>query len=213
LCHDEEEDHKIDRYAVKEMVCKLCHARQPIAGSCRNCGELMAKYYCPICHLYDDSGHDIYHCPSCNVCRRGKGLGIDFFHCMKCNACMSLSLYKRHTCREQSLEANCVVCHEYLFDSATPIKELPCGHFMHSSCLAEYSRHNYTCPICAKSMGDMRVYFQMLDALVASERLPPEIASRRQGILCNDCSVQGTAPYHWVYHKCGACGSYNTRIL
>lgn len=62
-------------------------------------------------------------------------------------------------------------------------------------------------------MGDMRVYFQMLDALVASERLPPEYATRTQKILCNDCSRQGTAPYHFVYHACSACGSYNTRIL
>lgn len=42
-----------------------------------------------------------------------------------------------------------------------PIKELPCGHFLHSSCFAAYSRYNYTCPLCNKSMGDMTVYFQV----------------------------------------------------
>lgn len=47
---------------------------------------------------------------------------------------MSLSLFEKHTCREQSLEGNCAVCHEYLFDSPMPIKELPCSHFMHSTC-------------------------------------------------------------------------------
>eukprot|EP00192_Tetraselmis_astigmatica_P000948 CAMPEP_0117679692 /NCGR_PEP_ID=MMETSP0804-20121206/17947_1 /TAXON_ID=1074897 /ORGANISM="Tetraselmis astigmatica, Strain CCMP880" /LENGTH=1249 /DNA_ID=CAMNT_0005489125 /DNA_START=485 /DNA_END=4234 /DNA_ORIENTATION=- len=214
LCHDEVENHKMDRYAVREMVCKICNVRQLAAGSCGSCGHTMARYYCSICHLFDNEpGRDIYHCPSCNVCRRGKGLGIDFFHCMKCNSCMSLSLFEKHTCRERSLEGNCAVCHEYLFDSPTPIKELPCGHFMHSSCFGAYTRYNYTCPICSKSMGDMRVYFQMLDALVASERLPEQYKSRTQNILCNDCCRQGTAPYHFVYHSCQHCGSYNTRIM
>lgn len=76
-----------------------------------------------------------------------------------------------------------------------------------------YTRYNYTCPICAKSMGDMRVYFQMLDALVASERLPSEYAGRTQNVLCNDCSRQSVVQYHFVYHSCTHCGSYNTRVL
>eukprot|EP00951_Prasinocladus_malaysianus_P028467 scaffold259410_cov46-Prasinocladus_malaysianus.AAC.1 len=62
-------------------------------------------------------------------------------------------------------------------------------------------------------MGDMRVYFQMLDALVASEALPPEYASRTQRILCNDCTRHGEARFHFVYHACSHCGSYNTRVL
>jgi zinc finger-like protein len=52
------------------------------------------------------------------------------------------------------MESNCPVCHEYLFDSSQPIKELPCGHFMHSSCFAAYTRYSYTCPICSKSIGE-----------------------------------------------------------
>jgi zinc finger-like protein len=64
------------------------------------CSARLATYYCSICHLWDDEpGRAIYHCPFCNVCRRGQGLGIDFFHCMQCNACMSLSLFNTHTCR------------------------------------------------------------------------------------------------------------------
>jgi hypothetical protein len=62
-----------------------------------------------------------------------QGLGIDFFHCMSCNACMSLSL-SSHTCREKGLESNCPICHDFLFTSNTPVKALPCGHFMHSLC-------------------------------------------------------------------------------
>ncbi|WIA20871.1 hypothetical protein OEZ85_005220 [Tetradesmus obliquus] len=216
LCHDDASDHRLDRYAVSEMCCMLCGTRQPVAGSCSSCGGSMAGYYCSICHLFDDEpGRDIYHCPFCNVCRRGKGLGVDFFHCMQCNACMSLSLFNSHTCRERAMEGNCPVCHEYLFDSATPIKELPCGHFLHSSCFAEYARYAYTCPICCKSIGDMSVYFQMLDSLLASERrsLPAELASKSQTVLCQDCGRVGDVAYHFVYHKCPACSSYNTRVM
>ena len=125
---------------------------------------------------------EIYHCPYCNLCRVGKGLGLDYFHCMNCNACMSRSL-TMHICREKSLEDNCPICHEYIFTSCSPVKALPCGHVMHSTCfqvflsffiqgiihthtqleqcswfcLQEYTFFNYTCPICCKSLGDMQV--------------------------------------------------------
>lgn len=76
---------------------------------------------------------EIYHCPYCNLCRIGKGLGIDYFHCMNCNACMSRSL-SVHICREKCFMDNCPICHEYIFTSSSPIKALPCGHLMHSTC-------------------------------------------------------------------------------
>lgn len=60
----------MDRYAVSEMCCMECGARQPVRGSCGACGAKLARYYCGICHLFDDEpGRDIYHCPFCNVCR------------------------------------------------------------------------------------------------------------------------------------------------
>ena len=35
------------------------------------------SYFCPICKLFDDSPDaKIYHCPYCNLCRKGRGLGI-----------------------------------------------------------------------------------------------------------------------------------------
>ncbi|GAX84312.1 hypothetical protein CEUSTIGMA_g11734.t1 [Chlamydomonas eustigma] len=213
LCHDESSSHRMDRHAVKDMVCMECGVRGPVGQSCASCCSQLAAYYCDICHLFDDdTTHDIYHCPFCNICRRGRGLGVDFFHCMDCNACMSLSLFKAHVCRSKAMEADCPVCSECLFDSVHPVKELPCGHLMHSSCFATYIRYNYTCPLCTKSIGDMTVYFQMLDSLLASERLPAEYAGRTQMILCNDCGKSGFAPFHFVYHSCPHCRSYNTRV-
>lgn len=72
ICHDEAiQDHKFDRYRVTEMRCMECGTRQPVSNKCGHCGIEMAKYYCNICHLFDDdSSRPIYHCPFCNFCRR-----------------------------------------------------------------------------------------------------------------------------------------------
>lgn len=84
----------------------------------------------------------IYHCPYCNLCRLGKGLGIDYFHCMTCNACMSRSLLK-HTCREKCFMDNCPICNEDIFTSNSPVKALPCGHLMHSTCFEVFPLYNF----------------------------------------------------------------------
>ncbi|CAN0436848.1 unnamed protein product, partial [Laminaria digitata] len=93
LCHDQASDHTVDREEVKEMLCMRCGTLQPMHSECRNpsCrptdaeeksqsqgnGRRMARYYCGICHLFDDApAKDIYHCPYCNMCRLGKGLGV-----------------------------------------------------------------------------------------------------------------------------------------
>ncbi|KAK9114036.1 hypothetical protein Syun_020833 [Stephania yunnanensis] len=113
--------------------------------------------------LYDDE-REIYHCPYCNLCRVGKGLGVDYFHCMNCNACMSKSL-SLHVCREKCFESNCPICHEDIFTSCSPVKALPCGHMMHSTCF--------------------QLYFGMLDVLLAEEKIPQEYHGKTQvEIIC-----------------------------
>jgi len=120
FCHDEVADHRLDPHAVTAMVCMACSARQPAAAACRSCGQAMARYYCGICHLWDDEpARAIYHCPFCNLCRRGRGLGVDACHCMDCNSCMHLDEFARHKCRDLSA---CPVCTDYLFDSAQPYR-------------------------------------------------------------------------------------------
>ena len=54
---------------------------------------------------------------------------------------------------------------------ALPLQESPCGHFMHSHCFAAYTRYSYTCPVCFKSLGDMSVYWKMIDSLLAAGEL------------------------------------------
>ena len=230
FCHDAAEDHTIDRYATKEMVCMHCSMRQPSAGVCVNekCGKPIAKYFCSICVFWDDS-EDAYHCPFCNVCRRGKGLGEDFFHCMQCNTCVSLTMGP-HNCPgakkegedlgTSAMESDCPVCKDFLWNSDTPVKAMPCGHMMHTRCFEAYTKHYYTCPLCRKSLGDFSAYFRMLDAILAVEVEENETrddgepkTKTTQKVSCNDCGGKTTAPFHFVYHKCTGCGSYNTRVL
>lgn len=52
--------------------------------------------------------------------------------------------------------------------TAPSTQESPCGHFMHSHCFAAYTRYSYTCPVCFKSLGDMSVYWKMIDSLLAA---------------------------------------------
>ncbi|XP_004300511.1 PREDICTED: uncharacterized protein LOC101292707 [Fragaria vesca subsp. vesca] len=214
FCHDNVSDHSMDRKATSEMMCMRCLNIQPVGPICTtpSCNELsMAKYYCNICKFFDDE-RTVYHCPFCNLCRLGKGLGNDFFHCMTCNCCLGIKLVN-HKCLEKSLETNCPICCDFLFTSSATVRALPCGHYMHSACFQAYTCSHYTCPICSKSLGDMAVYFGMLDALLAAEQLPEEYRNRCQDILCNDCDGKGTSRFHWLYHKCGNCGSYNTRVI
>lgn len=81
-------DEPLDRYQVQEVFCMTCHSLQPASDrcinvECANRNQPFAKYFCRICHLYDDDkDKSIFHCPYCNCCRLGQGLGIDFRHCM-----------------------------------------------------------------------------------------------------------------------------------
>lgn len=212
------QDSALDRYSVSEVMCMKCTTLQPASEKCYNpeCesqGARFAKYYCDICHLYDDDpAKDIYHCPFCNVCRSGKGLGIDYKHCMRCNACVSME--SDHHCIPQRLQATCPICHESMFQSTEPLRGLKCGHVLHLSCFTKYMRgQNYTCPLCKKSVEDMRDYFSMLDAAVRMQPMPAAFVSVVSDIYCQDCGKTGRVPYHFVGCKCSHCGSYNTREL
>ncbi|CAN0546893.1 unnamed protein product [Ectocarpus sp. 8 AP-2014] len=80
---------------------------------------------------------------------------------MTCNACVSMNA-PSHTCLSKSLESDCPICNNSLFTSTSQVKGLRCGHFMHLACYKFW----YRCPICRKSMEDMREYFsQMVSGL------------------------------------------------
>ena len=83
FCHDEVEDHMLNRRETRMMLCMFCGGAQPAHDVCIFCLQVTAWYYCDVCKLWDDDPEkDIYHCDDCGICRIGKGLGKDFFHCM-----------------------------------------------------------------------------------------------------------------------------------
>ena len=81
-CHDEAENHVLDRKGIRNMLCMLCGHSQTAGEYCSHCGQQAASYYCSACKLWENDGRrKIYHCNDCGICRRGAGLGKDFVHC------------------------------------------------------------------------------------------------------------------------------------
>lgn len=82
FCHNQIEDHALERPKTENMLCMLCGLPQPAAQWCKGCGERAASYFCAVCKLWDnDSSKSIYHCHDCGICRIGQGIGKDFYHC------------------------------------------------------------------------------------------------------------------------------------
>ena len=55
-----------------------------------------------------------------------------------------------------------------------------------------------------------------LGSLCSKQRLKGHVSMsfvRMQAVMCNDCGKRGEAPFHFVYHKCVHCASYNTRVV
>ena len=216
LCHDEASDHEIDRYEINTIQCMSCFTVQSAKKVCENisCQVVMAHYYCDICHLWnDDSAASIYHCEQCKICRRGKGLGIDYFHCTTCKACLLIEMKEKHRCRERVLDSNCPICNEYLFTSTRSITFMPCRHPIHVDCLEQWIYQDFHCPVCFKALADLSSFYRRLDVFMQSNSMPAEYELMIATIFCNECEQRSVAPYHFLYHKCLPCGSYNTRVL
>ncbi|TPX56923.1 hypothetical protein PhCBS80983_g04181 [Powellomyces hirtus] len=197
------------------MLCMHCLHPQPASQHCSACHAQLSTYYCTICKLWDDDRtKHIYHCAACGICRIGRGLGVDYFHCEKCNACMAIGLDGgNHKCIERNLECDCPICGEYMFTSTSTVIFMPCGHCIHYSCHQTYIQTSYQCPTCFKSLSDMTDYFARIDTMLQHHTMPHEYAHMTSKLYCNDCEQRSTAPYHFLYHACGECKGYNTKVL
>lgn len=212
LCHDEAENHQMDRKSIKLMKCKDCLSVQKLTSSCKNIDCYLYgvehRYTCMVCNLFDNAERDIYHCYDCGICRVGKR--EDYQHCHKCSMCV---LKKGvHYCTASS-KNNCFVCNEDLFSSREPTTLLKCGHYIHVSCFQSLLQNNNTrCGICRKSIINMDSYWQQIDNMLEMETIPEEYQDWKSIIICNDCGESGEVKYHFVYHKCNHCNSYNTLV-
>lgn len=210
-CHDENEEHEMNRYDVKTIRCLICGTIQNLSNKCMLCMTKFGKYHCDKCKFFLNDDIDIYHCDKCNICRIGKGLGIDYYHCDECNVCFSMDGKNKHKCKKDVLHVNCPICFEYLFTSRSSVSFLPCYHAIHTKCLNLFvSNGNYKCPLCMKSVGDMSMHFSKLDEQIKNN---PMTNPKKVNILCNDCISKSNTSYHDYGNKCLNCGSYNTRII
>ncbi len=220
LCHDSNENHKLDRKKIKQIKCKGCFCIQETNNECINkdCYYFKKKrnhYFCSICNLFsDDKKKDIYHCEKCGICRIGKK--EDYFHCDKCCMCLPKSIQKTHHC-VSTTKQNCMFCLEDLFGSTKNVMPLKCGHYVHVECFNKSLQtgnieNSYRCLLCRKSILDMSSMWNQLDTVLQNETIPDEFVNKKRTIYCNDCGKKTETQMHFVYHKCQNCGSYNTEI-
>ncbi len=219
LCHDLEKydlemnpqvKHKINRFEIKEVICLSCDTRQEVSQYCVNCNECFGKYYCDICHLFDNVDKGQYHCTLCGFCRIG---GKDnFMHCEKCNMCINKNTYDNHKCI-QVKESLCPICMADMFTSTLKIMPMICGHYIHIDCLMEYLQTNYKCPVCNKSIVETEILNKLIDQEIENTQMPEEYSNMKFNILCNDCHKESIVNFHIVALKCQHCGGFNTRKI
>lgn len=204
LCHEE-----LDRFKVKRIKCKECGEIESLplndGLNCKKCDNSFASYYCKVCNLFElDEEKSIFHCEDCGICRRG--LREDYFHCAKCNMCILNT--ENHKCFQNSFQAKCVICSEDLFDNVNASSLLKCGHAMHQTCLQEYVQHDYRCPICKKSIGDMTHAWDRIRAQLQENQNP--VTEHKVSVLCHDCEIYFETPksFYGLY-ECENCKGFN----
>jgi len=209
ICHDDAEEHTLDRRSVKQIVCIQCHIKQEVARNCIECGILFGSYSCLICRLFDDRDKQQFHCVGCGICRVG---GRDnFFHCAKCNICIATSIMDSHTCVENMSRRVCPVCLEDLHSSRKKVDIPSCSHMIHSECLVEMFQHGrMSCPTCNHSLVDMKNVWEHFDEAIANTPMPEIYRNYRVSVLCRDCHVTSKVVFHVIGLKCEGCGGYNT---
>lgn len=197
--------------------CALCGLDQAVdggGGACLRCGVAFGRHACLLCRFFDDEGvaKGVWHCDACGICRVGGAAA--YFHCHTCGCCYAVSGRATHVCVERATAGDCPVCRDALFDSVSPVSVLPCGHTLHFACAEQLVAHaQYCCPLCSRSMCDMRAAWAQRDAEVAATPMPEPYRSAIVRVLCADCGAKTHVAYHVLGLKCGngVCGGYNTR--
>ncbi|CAB9496748.1 CHY zinc finger domain-containing protein 1 [Seminavis robusta] len=145
----EEQDthHNIDRFAVKEIICRVCSARQSSkTNNCIKCGIQFGEYHCSVCNLWTSQEKQPFHCAGCGFCRVGGA--ENFHHCHDCAMCIRQSDYASHKCQNDKYKSNCPVCQKWLFNSLGDLHEMSCcGHPIHLECFQQLPDSS-TCPVC-----------------------------------------------------------------
>lgn len=218
VCHDEMTNlahGPMDRFAVKEIICKECNTRQPCSNKCinPNCAVTFAEYHCDICNLWMELKNQPFHCDKCGFCRVGGA--ENYRHCDQCAMCINKSTFDNHNCLRDKYKNNCPVCREDMHTSRHAPQDLPCGHAIHAHCFRKLAGFDYRCPICKKTVVSQRsMAAAWAERATDIESQPmPEDLSRVVDIMCNDCEVKSpNLPWHFLGVQCPSCSSFNTAI-
>ncbi len=218
-CHNDETDHELNRSEVTLIKCRECLTEQSVSEKCQNweCSraERFDLSYCHQCLIWnDDPDRPMFHCNDCGMCR--KGLRKDYWHCQTCGYCSHVDAKNSHICQSNKIHDNCPICQESLMNSQIGvIQPHNCAHLMCFKCYEGLKENNqYQCPICRKSFFNMAAQWLFIDHILLRHRMPPELSHYRADVSCNDCPHRSRGlRYHFQFHKCLYCGSYNTTLL
>ncbi|KAL0278919.1 UNVERIFIED_CONTAM: hypothetical protein PYX00_000595 [Menopon gallinae] len=209
FCHDENENHKLNRKEVTTLLCTSCNNRQKVQEQCEVCNTRFGKYACLTCKLFDDEDKKQFHCDGCGICRIGGR--ENFFHCKICNLCLPMDIRGTHKCIENASRSDCPICLEDIHTSRISSHIPNCGHLLHRPCFEELLKSgHFACPTCQTSLVNMSELWNTLDNEVQMTPIPPEYSNLIVNILCRDCHEKSTVKFHFVGLKCSSCGSYNT---
>eukprot|EP00586_Coscinodiscus_wailesii_P002066 CAMPEP_0172485424 /NCGR_PEP_ID=MMETSP1066-20121228/13481_1 /TAXON_ID=671091 /ORGANISM="Coscinodiscus wailesii, Strain CCMP2513" /LENGTH=371 /DNA_ID=CAMNT_0013250705 /DNA_START=106 /DNA_END=1221 /DNA_ORIENTATION=- len=216
VCHDEMSPPghgPMDRFAIKEIICKECNTRQETSNKCVKCGVTFGEYHCDKCNLWMALGKKPFHCSDCGFCRVG---GRDAFrHCHHCCMCISVTVFETHNCMKDKYKNNCPVCREDMFSSRQSPQDLPCGHAIHAHCFRKLAGFDYRCPICKKtvvSQASMAAAWSARARDIAMQPMPSDLA-RVVNIMCNDCETKSeNRNWHFLGVQCPGCSSFNTVV-
>lgn len=165
LCHNEEEDHELDRSSVEFLVCSQCDVKQDVRSHCIKCGICFGMYSCLECRLFDDTDKQQFHCDDCGFCRIGGR--ENFIHCSNCEICLDKTFFTEHKCRAECGRDVCPVCYESVHSSTVGKVFVPnCGHLIHTFCLSMISKHNFVrCPICLQHYQHNNALFMSVNRI------------------------------------------------
>lgn len=216
ICHDEisPSGHaNMNRFLIKQVVCKKCNTKQDASNLCVQCGTVFAEYHCDACNLWMARSKKPFHCNECGFCRVG---GVESFrHCKECCMCISVNVFNTHSCFKDKYKNNCPVCREDMFSSRQSPQDLPCGHAIHAHCFRKLAGFDYRCPICKKtvvSQQSMAAAWEARARDIAEQPMPPDL-QRIVDIMCNDCEAKSPRRnWHFLGVQCPQCNSFNTVV-
>jgi RING finger and CHY zinc finger domain-containing protein 1 len=213
LCHDDAQyysesnhvnDHQVDRFDIKEIVCDECDEYQLVSNECVNCKIQFANYFCGVCRLYSEKDN-INHCDKCGICRV---YDHDYIHCDECGMCVATE----HECGAMTLKTDCSICMEDMFGSTLKASTLKCGHSFHGTCIEEHLKGDYRCPVCQRSLISLEMLANHIEAQIKANYGDQVPTGPSVVIYCYECHKTTKTIFNHVGVKCGNCPSYNTAI-